>query len=151
MNTIFFSENLLNKLEKVKNCALSALEAPAGYGKTTAIRQLFDEGDASVHWFTAVEGMADNSFRWFIRQIGAVDETTARSLEDLGYLNRSNAEQAAHILSGIKPAEPLTLVFDNFQFALQSWQPQVLDALAKCGSAGLRTVFISQNFGRLRI
>ncbi|MBQ7699195.1 MAG: hypothetical protein IJT49_02505 [Clostridia bacterium] len=150
MDRLFFSETLKNKLEKIKTCALSALEAPAGYGKTTAIRRLFSEGDASVRWFTAVEGMADNSFRWFIRQLGAVDETAARELQDLGYLNRSNATQAARILSDLHPTEPLTLIFDNFQFALQSWQPQVLDALAKCGEGGLRTVFISQNFGRLR-
>ncbi len=150
MDHLFFSEALETKLQKVKTCTLSALEAPAGYGKTTAIRQLFGERDAAVCWFTAVEGMADNSFRWFIRQLGAVDEITARRLEDLGYLNRSNAEQAARILSELQTSGPLTLVFDNFQFALQSWQPQVLDALAKCGEGGLRTVFISQNFGRLR-
>ena len=146
---LFFSEALTGKLEEVNTCALSALEAPAGYGKTTAIRRLFGEGEASVRWFTAVEGMADNSFRWFVRQLGAVDEAAARGLEDLGYLNRSNAEQAARIISEMRPGEPLTLIFDNFQFALQSWQPQVLGALANCGG-GLRTVFISQNFGRLR-
>ena len=150
MESLFFSEALKNKLQKVKYCALSALEAPAGYGKTTAIRQLLGESDTTVCWFTAVEGMADNSFRWFIRQVGAIDEIAARRLEDLGYLNRSNAVQAARILLGLKPSGPLTLVFDNFQFALQSWQPQVLDALAKCGEGSLRTVFISQNFGRLR-
>ena len=146
--TLFFSAALASRLEEVRTCALSALEAPAGYGKTTAIRRLFGESEASVRWFTAVEGMADNSFRWFIRQLGAVDETAARALEDLGHLNRSNAGQAARILSELRPSEPLTLIFDNFQFALQSWQPQVLGALANC--AGLRTVFISQSFGRLR-
>ena len=150
MENLFFSEALANKLQRVKTCALSALEAPAGYGKTTAIRKLFEESDEAVCWFTAVEGMADNSFRWFIRQIGAIDETSARRLEDLGHLNRSNAGQAARIISEMQVSGPLTLVFDNFQFALQSWQPQVLDALAKCGDGGLRTVFISQNFGRLR-
>ena len=150
MDQLFFSETLKNKLEKVNTSALSALEAPAGYGKTTAIRELFSEGDSSVRWFTAVEGMADNSFRWFIRQLGEIDEIAARELQDLGYLNRSNASQAARILSDLHPTESLTLIFDNFQFALQSWQPQVLDALAKCGKGGLRTVFISQNFGRLR-
>ena len=148
MDNVFFSEALIEKLEEVKSCALSALEAPAGYGKTTAIRQVFRESDASVYWFTAVDGMADNSFRWFIRHLGAVDETSARKLEDLGFLNRSNAVEAARILSDLRPTEPLTLIFDNFQYALQSWQPQVMDALAKC--SGLRTVFISQNFGRLR-
>ena len=149
MENLFFSEALTSRLDKIRTCSLSALEAPAGYGKTTAVRRLYSEGDASVRWFTAVEGMADNSFRWFIRQIGAVDEDAARDLEDLGYLNRSNAGQAGRIISNLHPTEPLTLIFDNFQFALQSWQPQVLGALANCG-AGLRTVFISQNFGRLR-
>ena len=150
MNSLFFPDTLACKLQKVKACALSALEAPAGYGKTTAIRQLFEESEASVCWFTAVEGMADNSFRWFIRRLEAIDEIAARKLDDLGYLNRSNAGQAARILSELRPSSSLTLVFDNFQFALQSWQPQVLDALSKCGESGLRTVFISQNFGRLR-
>ena len=150
MENLFFSETLANKLQTIKKCALSALEAPAGYGKTTAIRQLLGESDATVCWFTAVEGMADNSFHWFVRQIGVIDEIAARRLEDLGYLNRSNAGQAARIISEIRPNGPLTLVFDNFQFVLQSWQPQVLDALAKCGNGRLRTVFISQNFGRLR-
>lgn len=150
MDSLFFSEALKNKLSKVKICALSALEAPAGYGKTTAIRRLFQESDESVRWFTAVEGMTDNSFRWFIRQLSYVDETAARELEDLGYLNRSNAADAARIISELRPSEPMTLVFDNFQFALNSWQPQVLDALSKCGDGVFRTVFISQSFGRLR-
>ena len=150
MENLFFSEVLKDKLQRVKTCALSALEAPAGYGKTTAIRRLFEENDAAVSWFTAVEGLTDNSFRWFIRQLGTIDEAAAHRLEDLGFLNRSNARQAADILAGLKPTAPLTLVFDNFQYALQSWQPQVLDALAKCDAGGLRTVFISQNFGRLR-
>ena len=114
MDNLFFSDALAGKLQSVKTHALSALEAPAGYGKTTAIRRLFGESDGSVCWFTAVEGMADNSFRWFIRQIGTIDETAARRLEDLGYLNRSNAGQAARILSELKPVGPLTLVFDNF-------------------------------------
>ena len=150
MENLFFSEKLTNRLEQVKACALSALEAPAGYGKTTAIRSLLRDSDAEVCWFTAVESMPDNSFRWFIRQLGMTDETAAQRLQDIGFLNRSNAGQAARIISELRPTVPLTLVFDNFQFALPNWQPQVLDALAKIGGKGLRTIFISQNFGRLR-
>lgn len=150
MEDLFFSDALKRKLEQVKTRALSVLEAPAGYGKTTAIRTILQDSETPVYWYTAVESMPDNSFRWFIRQVGTVDETAAQRLQDLGYLNRSNAEQAAQIISEMRPTAPLTLVFDNFQFALNNWQPQVLDALAKCVDTGLCTVFISQNFGRLR-
>ena len=148
MEDLFFSDALKRKLEQVKTRALSVLEAPAGYGKTTAIRTILQDSETPVYWYTAVESMLDNSFRWFIRQVGTVDETAAQRLQDLGYLNRSNAEQAAQIISEMRPTAPLTLVFDNFQFALNNWQPQALDALAKCVDTGLCTVFISQNFGK---
>lgn len=150
MENLFFSKALQEKLKKVKNCSLSVLEAPAGYGKTTAVNMLLSGSETRANWYTAVESMPDSSFRWFISQIENVDETAARRLQDLGYLNRSNAAFAAAIIAEIKPSEPLTLVFDNFQFALANWQPQVLDALAKCPQSGLKTIFISQNFGRMR-
>ncbi len=150
MEGLFFSNTLQEKLKKINACSLSVLEAPAGYGKTTAIRRFLQDSGASVCWYTAVESMPDTSFRWFVRQLSTIDENAARMLQDMGYLNRSNADYAAQIISEIKASEPLTLVFDNFQFALANWQPQVLDSLAKCGDKGLRAIFISQNFGRLR-
>ncbi|MBR4806932.1 MAG: hypothetical protein IKZ65_00405 [Lachnospiraceae bacterium] len=150
MDNLFFSKTLQEKLKKVNTSSLSVLEAPAGYGKTTAVNMLLDGSNSQVNWYTAVESMPDSSFRWFISQISNVDETAARRLQDLGYLNRSNAVFAAAIIAEIKPSEPLTLVFDNFQFALANWQPQVLDALAKLPQSDLKTIFISQNFGRMR-
>ena len=49
-------------------CALSALEAPAGYGKTTAIRSILRDSETPVYWYTAVElglmnGYLDGTFQ----------------------------------------------------------------------------------------
>ncbi len=148
-DSFFFSKSLIRKLEHLAEGPLSVLEAPAGYGKTTAAHSVLDGLGDSVRWYTAVESMPDSSFRWFIQQISFIDEQAGRRLIDLGYLNRSNADQAASIIAEIKIEEPVTLVFDNFQFAADSWQPQIFDSLAKRGK-GLNTVFLSQNFGRLR-
>ncbi len=150
MGHLFFSEQLMHRLERMKDSPLSAVEAPAGYGKTTAVHKILDGYGGSIRWYTAVESMQDTSFSWFIRQVGEIDETAARKLQDLGYLNRSNADEAARIIAGIKAQEPLTLVFDNFQFAAANWQPQILNSLAKRPDDGFRTIFITQNFGRLR-
>jgi hypothetical protein len=57
---------------------------------------------------------------------------------DLGFLNRSNAAAAAEILLDFRTDQPLILVFDNFQFAVSNWQPQVIDALAKRPPDGFR-------------
>ena len=121
MDELYFSDELLQKLGRILDSPLSILEAPAGYGKTTAVHRILDGRDEPVFWYTAVESIPDSSFRWFIRQINQVDEIAAGKLLDLGYLNRSNAERAAKILTELHVEEPLTLVFDNFQFALSNW------------------------------
>ena len=147
---LYFSPKLIHKIKHILDCALSVLEAPAGYGKTTAVNQVLDGLDEPVYWYTAVESVTDTSFQWFLRQIEQADEQAAGKLQELGFLNRSNAAQAARIITGMKIESPMTLVFDNFQYSLSNWQPQILDSLTKRAGDGLRTVFISQNFGRFR-
>ena len=139
----------MQQLNRIKVCPLSALEAPPGYGKTTAVHRVLDGSEGTVCWHTSVESMPDHSFRWMAQQIARVDEKTAQKLLDLDYLNRSNAEKAAEILSELRTDTSLTLVFDNFQFALSNWQPQVIDSLAKRPRDGFHVVFVSQYFGWL--
>ena len=150
MEKQFFSEHLTEQLNRMKSSSLSALEAPAGYGKTTAVHKSLEGTEETVCWYTSVESITDNSFRWMARQIARADEETAQKLLDLGRLNRSNAETAAEILLGFRTKMPLVLVFDNFQFAVSNWQPQVMDSLAKRPRDGFRVIFISQYFGWLR-
>ena len=149
MDNLFFSKRLIKQLHQISVCSLSAMEAPAGYGKTTAVHKALEDEEGTVFWHTSVESMPDNSFRWMARQIARVDEAVAQKLLDLGFLNRSNAGTAAEILLDFQTDMPLTLVFDNFQFALNNWQPQVIDALAKRPPDGFRVILISQYFGWL--
>ena len=150
MERLIHNEKLLNKLEKIRSVPLAAIEAPAGYGKTTVIHRILDGSDDPVIWYTAVTAVSDTSFSWFVRQIGMVDENAAEQLNALGFLNRSNAAEAGRIISGIRASAPVTLVFDNFQFSVNNWQPQILESLARQPVNGVRTIFLSQNFGRLR-
>lgn len=150
MENLYFTEELMKKLKTLTEYPLSVLEAPAGYGKTIAVHRVLDERNERVLWYTAVESMQDTSFRWFIRQIGKIDADAARELQDLGFLNRSNAAQAAQIISEIRAEEPVFLVFDNFQFSIDNWQPQILNSLAGRDDNGLHIIFISQHFGRFR-
>lgn len=144
-----FSERLLKKLAQMRRSRLSVVEAPAGYGKTTAVSFALRDQDA-VAWYTGVEDLPDTSFYWFVRQLAALDDRFVRRVEALGFVNRSNAARAAQILTELRVEKPLTLVFDNFQFAAANWQPQIIDALAKRPADGLHVIFITQNLGRLR-
>ena len=149
MERLIYSERLLKKLEALRQARIAVLEAPAGYGKTTAVSRAL-EGAATAVWYTGVEHLPDTSFYWFIRQLSAVDERAVRRIEALGFLNRSNAEQVARALMELRVEKPLTLIFDNFQLAADNWPPQVIDALAKRPADGLHLIFIAQNLGALR-
>lgn len=149
MERLIFSKQLLEKTEQLRRSPVSVLEAPAGYGKTTAVTWALEGAEAAA-WYTGVENLPDTSFYWFIRQLAAVDERTVRRIETLGFLNRSNASLAAQALLELRVAKPMTLIFDNFQFAADNWPPQIIDALVKRPADGLHIVFIAQNLGRLR-
>lgn len=104
------------------------MEAPAGYGKTTALhRALQSVGRDSQCWYTA-----------------------AARVRALGPLNRSNAAAIADILAGLEPEKPLYIVIDNFQLVAGEWQPQLLRGLASMKPGGLRLILAGQSFGRLR-
>ena len=93
MEKLIFSKRLLEKAEQLRRSSVSVLEAPAGYGKTTAVTWAL-EGAETALWYTGVENLPDTSFYWFVRQMAAVDERTVRRIETLGFLNRSNAPLA---------------------------------------------------------
>ena len=71
MEKLYFSEEISQKLSHLFDCGLVMVEAPAGYGKTTAVRwAIRNIPSEEVHWFTAVSFLQDISLDWFIRQIG---------------------------------------------------------------------------------
>ncbi len=151
MEQLYFSEEITEKLSRLHQCGLSMLEAPAGYGKTTAVRwAMRDIPSEQVHWFTAVSFHQDSSLDWFVQQISRLNKAAGESLRQLGFLNRSNVGEAADILSEISVPEPCYLILDNFQMIGDNWPLPLLRAMADRERDGLHMILISQNFGRLR-
>lgn len=151
MDKLYFSEQITQKLMQLHQCSLAMIEAPAGYGKTTAVRWAMQHcPPEQIQWFTAVNFLQDSSLEWFIRQISLLDRAAGEALRTLGFLNRSNADAAADILTGLSVAEPCYLILDNFQLVGDNWPLPLLRALADPARDGLHVILISQNFGKLR-
>ena len=151
MEQFYFSEKMQQKLSNIYQSSLTMIEAPAGYGKSTAVRwAMKDLPSEQVHWFTAVSFLQDTSLDWFIRQIGMMDADAGAALRGLGFLNRSNVSEAADILSRLSITVPCYLILDNFQLVGDNWPLPLLQALADRPWDGLHVVLISQNFKKLR-
>ena len=151
MEQLYFSDEIQRKLSGIYRSGLTMIEAPAGYGKSTAVRWAMKKLPADeVRWFTAVSFQQDTSLDWFIRQIGSLDASAGNALRELGFLNRSNVSDAADILSRLSTAEPCYLILDNFQLVGDNWPLPLLQALADRNQDGLHVALISQNFKKLR-
>lgn len=151
LSELFFSERLEARLSLLRRSALTVVEAPAGYGKTTALHRALQGVDRdSQCWYTAAAGERDGSFLWFLRHVETVDPDAAARIRSFGPLNRSNAAAIADILAGLAPEKPLYIVIDNFQLVAGEWQPQLLRGLASMKPGGLRLILAGQSFGRLR-
>lgn len=151
MQLRYYSDELREKLLKIGTASLTMVEAPAGYGKTTAVRLAMETvPEDEVFWYTATESMADGSMDWFIHQIYLADRDAGTALRALGLVNRSNAGKAAGIISEMRVEKTRYLIVDNFQLVLGSWPLPVLLALADRRGDGLHVVLISQNFGYMR-
>ena len=151
MDQLYFSDEIQRKLSGIYKSSLSMIEAPAGYGKSTAVRWAMKDLPADqVRGFTAVSFQQDTSLDWFIRQIGSLDAAAGDALRALGFINRSNMSNAADILSRLSVPEPCYLILDNFQLVGDNWPLPLLQALADRVQDGLHVVLISQNFKKLR-
>ena len=90
LEQLYFSEEMARKLSGLHECGLSMMEAPAGYGKTTAVRWAMRQvPPEQIHWFIAVSFLQDTSLDWFIRQIGQLDADAGAALRRLGFLTVS--------------------------------------------------------------
>lgn len=151
MEQFYFSDEIQRKLSYIYQSGLTMIEAPAGYGKSTAVRWAMRDIPADqIHWFTAVSFQQDAGLDWFVRQISALDADAGAGLRSLGFLNRSNVSVAADILSKLSVSHPCYLIFDNFQLIGDNWPLSLLLAMADRSRDGLHVVLISQNFKNLR-
>ena len=107
-------------LSAVYNYPLTILEAPMGYGKTTAARSFFETRPVKPVWVTfGYSGGAAAAF-WdtFTCVIGEIDHKAGAALHSLGFpADIPQTEKTLSILNNIAFPRETALVLDDYQFA----------------------------------
>jgi len=110
--------NRVNRaLESMFDYPLTVIEAPIGYGKTTAVREFLSNQGGAVLWLSFLSSEDTASFFWnsFSTEIGRLDAETGVRLKNLGF--PADAPQTANVLSilnGLDFDENTALVIDDF-------------------------------------
>ncbi|MFZ7102467.1 MAG: LuxR C-terminal-related transcriptional regulator [Peptococcaceae bacterium] len=150
-NIHYYSDRLQHKLNILRISPAGIIEAPSGYGKTTAVRDYLEgclpQGTA-VYWFTAVDEAPEAGFRRLCFEIEKIDGRAGTRLLQIGFPNAVTIGEACDILRSIECGCEAWLVIDNFQFLNAGLPPSFLTALLEHSGAGLHIVIVTQMLGR---
>ena len=142
---LYFPEKLLNKLDTVKNEALTIVEAPLGYGKTTSVHHYMQESDMTYIWINVERKDDVHFFDVFCSAIKVADGKTADELRTCGYpVDENSCNQAINILKNIDVNDSLVIVLDNFQNISDEMISKLFVETARIYNSKLRIVFLTQ-------
>jgi LuxR family maltose regulon positive regulatory protein len=113
-------ERVNRALESIFGYPLTVVEAPIGFGKTTALREFLSARRGPVLWLGFLTAEDSASFFWnsLAAEIGRLDQETGSRLKSLGF--PADAPQTAIILSILNDFDfpkNTVLVIDDFHLA----------------------------------
>lgn len=147
----YYSGRLKHKLAKIRFASATVVEAPSGYGKTTAVRDclkaVLPQG-TPVYWFTAANEASAESFKRFCLEVEKIDSHAGKRLLRVEFPNAATIGEAIDAIRSIQCVREAYLVLDNFQFLDEVLPPAFFAALMEHGGAGLHIIVVTQMLKR---
>lgn len=143
----YFSDRLLRKLEEVQFAHATVVEAPSGYGKTTAVRDYLEakrQAGIPVYWFTATEETPSAGFRRLCREISSVDDEAGQRLLRFDLPNAVTIGEVCDAIRSIRCRHETYLVIDNYHLLHDALPVSFFLALIEHGGQGLHVVILTQ-------
>ncbi|SHK01853.1 LuxR C-terminal-related transcriptional regulator [Desulforamulus aeronauticus] len=144
--TLFFPKKLMERLASIKAFPLTLVEAPSGFGKTTALRHFCDtqvSETAQVIWRTFSPESPNTSWKSFCACISAFDEDAAERLNAAGAPSEDSLSEIREIFGQIACTEETYLVLDDFAAWKLPNAGVFLSALSEHSGKGLHVVVAS--------
>ncbi len=145
--TLFFPKKLTERLNSIKAYPLTLVEAPSGFGKTTALRHFFDtqvSKTAQVIWHTFAPEQPGVSWKAFCDCIRQFDPDGGESLTAAGPPDEDSLPEIERVFRGIHCPEETYLVLDDLAVWKLPGVGRFLMALSGHGGKNLHVVAASQ-------
>lgn len=149
--TKYYSPRLLSALAGMSGYPLTLLEAPSGFGKTTALQHFLTRRISqkrSVLWYTFREASPRKAWRDLCAVLEAVDRETAGRLWDAGLPEEDALPRLERVLRGLRCPEETYLVLDNFHAWGLDDPGRFLMSLSCHGAKKLHIVVVTQPLPR---
>ncbi len=147
----YYSDRLKKKLARMKTARTAIVEAPSGYGKTTAVRDWLSDTvprSMPVCWFTATDELPAACFGRFAQALSKIDDRACERLLKTGLPNAATLGEACDAVRSIKCEFDTWFIVDNAQYMLPVLPPSFFKALVEHGGEKLHLVLLTKMLGR---
>lgn len=117
----YFSDKLKKKMEKLANYPCTLVEAPMGYGKTTAVRDCLQSSEAFILWQKIYDNSVQGFWFGFCKLFDTLDVNHSHHLIQLGFPNDSvSFQEALRLIKDIQIPPKTILVIDDYHLLSQT-------------------------------
>lgn len=140
----YYSSRLQKKLDLLLSTPLSIIEAPSGYGKTSAVQDtLVHVSPSQIFYSILVDESAVVSYRRLCRELSKIDPKHGAALERIAYPNRSNEAKIVELIQNLETTQPTYLVIDNLQYLQRELALAIIKAFTEISCSNLHVILIS--------
>jgi len=147
MEPYYYSDKLKHKLDAMRFVPTAIVDAPSGYGKTTAVREYFVSRlpkGTPIYWFTGAEEAPASAYRRLCQNIEKIDRDAGERLLKIEFPNAATIGEVTDALRSIKCMHESYIVIDNLQLLFDIFPNSFFKALFEHWSKKLHIIFITQ-------
>ena len=114
-NEVYVNEKLTEKIDKINSHPLTVVEAPMGYGKTTAIKIYLNKFHTNYYWQNIYTDSDIAFWQGFCRIISKIDSNVGSRLENIGLPKDSiKLEECIELINSIYIKEEIAIILDDY-------------------------------------
>lgn len=146
-NRYYFSERLKRQLDQLSNYPLTVVEAPSGFGKTTAVKEYLKEKPsqgACEYWYTCLGEPASMAWLGICELFSNVNVKVADDLKSMNMPTMDTLFYMTAYLRDIHCQTETYLVIDNYQLVSCDIPRELISVFSMHGNPKLHMIFITQ-------
>ncbi|HWR62704.1 MAG TPA: LuxR C-terminal-related transcriptional regulator, partial [Clostridia bacterium] len=146
----YFSDKLKRQLARIPHYPLTIVEAPSGFGKTTAVREYLKANlprDAREYCYTCLGEPASIAWRGICELLANVNGKIAANLKKLEMPTMDTLMYMTAILRDFRCTAETYLVIDNYQLVNCDIPRELMSIFSMHGNPKLHMIFITQQLG----
>jgi LuxR family maltose regulon positive regulatory protein len=148
---IYIPDRLKTQLAHITHFPLTIVEAPSGFGKTTAVREYLKEtlsDSARQYWYTCLSENPSVAWSGICDLFSNINSQMANNLNKPGFPTLDTLMYISACFKDFSCADETYIVVDNLHLIKSDILKELMGILSMHGSPQLHLIFITQHLGK---